>query len=36
MANGRILRTGSKELAEELENRGYDWILEAEAEVAVS
>lgn len=36
MANGRILRTGGKELAEELENRGYDWILEAEAEVAVS
>lgn len=31
MANGRILRTGGKELALELEERGYDWVLEAEA-----
>jgi Fe-S cluster assembly ATP-binding protein len=31
MANGRIIRTGGKELAMELEERGYDWILEAEA-----
>lgn len=31
MANGRIIRTGGKELALELEERGYDWILEAEA-----
>lgn len=31
MANGRIIRTGGKELALELEDRGYDWILEAEA-----
>jgi Fe-S cluster assembly ATP-binding protein len=26
MAAGRILRTGGKELALELERRGYDWI----------
>ena len=31
MANGRIIRTGGKELALELEARGYDWVLEAEA-----
>ncbi len=31
MANGRIIRTGGKELALELEKRGYDWVLEAEA-----
>ncbi|NEO41567.1 MAG: Fe-S cluster assembly ATPase SufC [Moorea sp. SIOASIH] len=36
MADGRILRTGSKELALELESRGYDWVLEDEtAEVSV-
>ncbi|QYO62163.1 Fe-S cluster assembly ATPase SufC [Leptolyngbya sp. 7M] len=29
MANGRIIRTGGKELALELEERGYDWVLEA-------
>lgn len=33
MANGRIIRTGGKELALELEARGYDWLLEAEAVV---
>jgi Fe-S cluster assembly ATP-binding protein len=26
MAKGRILRTGAKELAMELEERGYDWV----------
>jgi Fe-S cluster assembly ATP-binding protein len=31
MANGRILSTGGKELALELEARGYDWILEDQA-----
>jgi Fe-S cluster assembly ATP-binding protein len=31
MANGRIIRTGGKELALELEERGYDWLLEAAA-----
>ena len=31
MAGGRIVRTGGKELALELEERGYDWI-EAEAQ----
>ena len=33
MSAGRIIRTGGKELAIELEERGYDWI-EAEAEAA--
>jgi Fe-S cluster assembly ATP-binding protein len=28
--DGRIVRTGGKELALELEERGYDWIREAE------
>jgi Fe-S cluster assembly ATP-binding protein len=31
MANGKIIRTGGKELALELEDRGYDWVLEAVA-----
>jgi Fe-S cluster assembly ATP-binding protein len=31
MAAGRILTTGGKELALELESRGYDWVLEQEA-----
>lgn len=31
MANGRIIRTGTKELAMELEERGYDWLLTEEA-----
>jgi len=31
MAAGRILTTGGKELALELESRGYDWVLEEEA-----
>ncbi|MGK7889523.1 MAG: Fe-S cluster assembly ATPase SufC [Leptolyngbyaceae cyanobacterium] len=30
MAKGRILRTGTKDLALELESRGYDWVLEEE------
>ncbi|NJL21838.1 MAG: Fe-S cluster assembly ATPase SufC [Leptolyngbyaceae cyanobacterium SM1_3_5] len=34
MAAGRILRTGDKELAHELEAKGYDWVLE-EAGVGV-
>ena len=29
LANGRIVKSGSKELALELEARGYDWVLEA-------
>jgi Fe-S cluster assembly ATP-binding protein len=33
LANGRIVKSGGKELAEELEQKGYDWI---EQEVAVS
>jgi Fe-S cluster assembly ATP-binding protein len=31
MAQGRILTSGGKELALELESRGYDWVLEADA-----
>lgn len=34
MANGRIIRTGGKELALELEERGYDWLM-ADATAAV-
>jgi Fe-S cluster assembly ATP-binding protein len=30
LANGRIVKSGGKELAEELEQKGYDWIEEAE------
>jgi Fe-S cluster assembly ATP-binding protein len=29
LANGRIIRSGGKELALELEERGYDWLLDA-------
>lgn len=29
LADGRILRTGGKELALELEQKGYDWVLKA-------
>jgi Fe-S cluster assembly ATP-binding protein len=29
MEGGRIIRTGGKELALELENRGYDWVVQA-------
>ncbi|MEH1908128.1 MAG: Fe-S cluster assembly ATPase SufC [Nostoc sp.] len=37
MANGRIITSGGKQLALELESRGYDWVLEefAAAEVGV-
>jgi Fe-S cluster assembly ATP-binding protein len=31
MAHGRIIKSGGKELALELENRGYDWLLEETA-----
>jgi Fe-S cluster assembly ATP-binding protein len=34
MEGGRILTTGGKELALELEERGYEWVREEEAEVA--
>jgi Fe-S cluster assembly ATP-binding protein len=34
LARGRIVRSGGRELALELERRGYDWLLEADAEVA--
>ncbi|HET8770724.1 MAG TPA: Fe-S cluster assembly ATPase SufC, partial [Gemmatimonadaceae bacterium] len=29
LAHGRIVRSGGKELALELEAKGYDWLLEA-------
>jgi Fe-S cluster assembly ATP-binding protein len=29
MESGRIIKTGGKALAEELEARGYDWVKEA-------
>jgi len=36
MAQGRIIKSGGKELALELESRGYDWLLdEFAAEVGV-
>ncbi|MDJ0705176.1 MAG: Fe-S cluster assembly ATPase SufC [Leptolyngbyaceae cyanobacterium MO_188.B28] len=36
MADGRIIKTGPKELALELEERGYDWVLaDAKVEAAV-
>lgn len=34
MADGRIIRTGQKELAEQLEAEGYDWVLAEAAEVS--
>jgi Fe-S cluster assembly ATP-binding protein len=34
LARGRILRSGDRELALELERRGYDWLLEAAPAVA--
>lgn len=36
MMEGRIVRTGSKDLALELEARGYDWIKEELAEPAIA
>ncbi|MEA5503017.1 Fe-S cluster assembly ATPase SufC [Halotia wernerae UHCC 0503] len=35
MANGQILTSGGKELALELESRGYEWVLEEAVEVGV-
>jgi Fe-S cluster assembly ATP-binding protein len=34
LAGGRIVRSGDKALALELEARGYDWLLEAAGAVA--
>lgn len=34
LADGRILRTGDKQLALELEEKGYDWIIKEEAATA--
>jgi Fe-S cluster assembly ATP-binding protein len=31
MEGGRIITTGDKSLALELEERGYDWVVEQEA-----
>jgi Fe-S cluster assembly ATP-binding protein len=36
MEGGRILTTGDKDLALQLEERGYEWVREEEAEVAAS
>ena len=35
MESGRIIKTGDKELALELESRGYDWLLDASASAKV-
>jgi Fe-S cluster assembly ATP-binding protein len=29
LSGGRILKSGDKSLAKELERRGYDWVVEA-------
>jgi Fe-S cluster assembly ATP-binding protein len=34
LADGRILRTGNKQLALELEQKGYDWLLKEAAVTA--
>ncbi len=34
LVNGKIVRTGDKQLALELEEKGYDWIIKQEAAVA--
>jgi Fe-S cluster assembly ATP-binding protein len=34
LARGRIIRSGGRELALELERRGYDWLLESAPAVA--
>jgi Fe-S cluster assembly ATPase SufC len=37
MAHGQIITTGDQSLAQQLEERGYDWLLAAHAlEVAAS
>jgi Fe-S cluster assembly ATP-binding protein len=36
LANGRIVKSGGKELAEELEQKGYDWIEEEAAAAAAT
>jgi len=35
MAQGQIIKSGGKELALELESRGYDWVLEEALGVGV-
>jgi Fe-S cluster assembly ATP-binding protein len=34
MHKGRIVKTGGKELAMELDQKGYDWLKEEQAAVA--
>jgi Fe-S cluster assembly ATP-binding protein len=36
MARGRIVRSGGKELALELEAKGYDWLREPDEAVATN
>jgi Fe-S cluster assembly ATP-binding protein len=31
--NGKIIKSGDKSLALELENKGYDWVIEEAAEL---
>ena len=34
LANGRIMKSGGKDLALELEAKGYDWVIEPRGEAA--
>ena len=34
MADGRIIRTGGKELAQALEEKGYEWLMAEATEVS--
>jgi Fe-S cluster assembly ATP-binding protein len=34
LANGQVLKSGDKNLAVELEEHGYDWVRETEAQGA--
>jgi Fe-S cluster assembly ATP-binding protein len=34
LVNGRIVKSGGKELALELEEKGYDWVINPEPEAA--
>ena len=35
LAGGRIIKTGGKELALELESKGYDWVLKEDEAAAL-
>jgi Fe-S cluster assembly ATP-binding protein len=36
MQGGRIIKTGGKDLALELESRGYDWVIDEAAQGVAS